>query len=312
MNLTRQNRAFVALVAALVLLPLEPLIAQSGGLAFLKLDTSAEALGAGSALTATSGDAFSTFINPAGLGGMKDNMAALTYTSWVADVQLFNVAGRFQSGKSGGIGVALTSSVSGDIEARDQPGASTSIFDAQFLAAGAGYGRQFGVVRVGVTAKYVLEKIFDYSSNGYAFDFGVQVDVVQNKLWLGGAVQNLGKMETLNLEQTDLPQTYRLGVTVQPVSIQMADDGSEPVRLYLSADVVHRTDEDKTVVQFGTWINALDFLFLRAGYLLDNELRAFTIGLGLAYESFRFDYAFLPFTEGFETSGQVITLQFNY
>ena len=126
------------------------------------------------------------------------------------------------------------------------------------------------------------------------------------------AIQNLGDMEALNVQQTELPETYRVGVTLQPITVQMADDGSEPVKLLLTADVLYRSDEERTFVQFGAWINALDFLWLRAGYLVDNELRDITFGLGLAYENFRFDYAFVPFTAGFGSSGQIVTLQYFY
>ena len=58
--------------------------------------------------------------------------------------------------------------------------------------------------------------------------------------------------------------------------------------------------------------STLDFLWLRTGYLVDNELRDFSVGLGLAYESFRFDYAYVPFTAGFGNAGQIVTLQYYY
>lgn len=287
-------------------------MAQSGGLAFLKIEPSAEALALGSSLTATSRDAFSTFINPAGLGGDGMNVAALTYNAWTADAQLFSFAGLFKIGARGGLGVALSSSTSGEIEARTQPGPASSTTSVTYLSAGAGYGHQIGSVRLGVTAKYVLEQLFEYSANGFALDFGAQVNVLDDRIWIGGAIQNIGDMQALNIQQTELPETYRVGVALQPVTVQMADDGSEPVKLVVSADVLYRSDEERIFVQFGASVNTLDFLWLRAGYLVDNELRGISFGLGLAYESFRFDYAYVPFTAGFGNSGQIVTLQYFY
>lgn len=285
---------------------------QTGGLAFLKVDPSAEALAAGSALTAITNDAFSTFINPAGLAGGGMSSAALTYNAWIADVQLFSLAGRFAAGQHGGIGIALSSSSSGDIEGRTQPGPPSSTSTATFLSAGFGYGHEIGPVRAGLTAKYVLEKLFEYSASGIALDVGAQIDVVKGRAWIGGVVQNLGSMEELNVQQTELPSTYRGGVTLQPVTVQMAEDGSEPVHVFVSADLLYRTDEEKTHVQLGAWVEALEFLWVRTGYLLDNELRSFTFGIGLEYESVRFDYAYLPFEEGFGGAGQVVSLQYFY
>jgi len=278
----------------------------------LKIEPSAEALAVGSALTATSRDAFSTFINPAGLGGGGMNGAALTYNAWTADAQLFSFAGRFKMGSKGGLGVALSSSTSGGIETRTQPGPASSTVSVTYLSAGAGYGHQIGPVRLGLTAKYVLEQLFEYQANGFALDFGTQIDVIDDRIWIGAAVQNLGKMEALNVQQTELPATYRVGMTLQPLTVQMADDGSEPLKLVVSADLVYRSDEERTFVQLGAWVNALDFLWLRAGYLVDNELRDISFGLGMAYEDFRFDYAFVPFTAGFGSSGQIVTLQYFY
>jgi hypothetical protein len=46
--------------------------------------------------------------------------------------------------------------------------------------------------------------------------------------------------------------------------------------------------------------------------LIDNEVRNLTLGLGLEYENVRFDYAYLPFTDGFGNAGQVVSLQYFY
>ena len=301
----------MTLAWALVLVPVSS-SAQSGGLAFLKIDSSAEALGAGSALTATSNDAFSTFINPAGLGGTHPNAAGLTYNAWTGSTQIFNFAGRFKVGELGGLGVQLTTSTIGDIETRSEPGPASSTTSATNIAAGVGFGRQFGIVRLGLTGKYVLEQMFDYHANGYAFDIGTQVTVIADKVWLAGVIQNLGNMQALNIEETPLPTTYRVGVAIQPVTIQMSDDGSEPIQLFLSSDVLYRSDEERTSVDVGVWVKALDFLWIRGGFLTNNKLRKVTVGLGLEYEGFRFDYAYLPFTEGYGSSGQVVTLQYFY
>ncbi len=284
--------------------------AQAGGLAFLKLEPTAEALGAGSAIAPFSADAFSAFVNPAGLGGDGSNLAGFSYTAWVGDVRLFNLGARIRAGRHGAFGVAITSSATSDIEARDTPGFPSGTFDAQFVSAGLGYGRQFGPVRAGVTAKYLSEEIYTESANGYAFDFGVQAEVIKRTAWVGAAAQHLGKMNDLYTEATELPETYRGGITVQPFTIRTADDDESAVDVYVSAELVHRPGDDVTTYQIGAWIYAFEFLWIRAGYLGDDALRDYTAGLGLLYKSFRFDYAYLPFETGFGASGQSLTIQY--
>jgi len=283
---------------------------QSGGLAFLKLEPSAEALGSGSALTALSGDAFSGFVNPAGLAGSRPNAAGFSYTAWVGNVQLFNLGSRIQAGSTGAFGIAITSSSTSDIEAREQPGVPSGTFDAQFVSAGVSYARALGPLRAGVTVKYLSEEIYTESAGGYALDVGVQADLVPRTVWIGFAAQHLGEMNELNIERTELPKTYRAGVAVQPFTIRTADDDAAAVKTYFSVDLVHRPSEDVTTAQVGAWLFAFDIIWLRAGYLGDDQLRDYTAGLGLLYRSFRFDYAYLPFETGFGASGQALTIQY--
>jgi hypothetical protein len=286
--------------------------AQSGGLAFLKIEPSAEALAIGSAQTAVTHDAFSTFVNPSGLGGSASNSAALTYNAWTADSRIYSFAGLFKVGSKGGLGVALSTSTSGAIDSRTQPGPASSSTSVTYLTAGVGYGHEIGRVRIGLTAKYVLEQLFEYHANGVAVDLGVQADVINDRVWIGAGVQNLGDMQALNVQQTELPETYRVGLTVQPFTVKMSDDDSEPIRLFASADIVYRSDEEKTFAQFGLWVNAFDFLWVRSGYLVDNELRDISFGLGIGHESFRFDYAYVAFSEGFGNAGQIVSLHYVY
>lgn len=296
----------------LMLLLLAPLAvqAQGSGLAFLKLGTHAAALGAGSAQTASTADAFSTYWNPAGLAQAPGNSAGLTYNAWVGDIQIYSLAARLGTGPQAGWGVSVTAVSSGELEARLGPGDPDGVFNAQFISAGLSYGRAFGALRLGATAKFLSERIFTVSSNGYAFDAGAQVSLREGFLQAGVVLQHLGDMNELQLESTALPRTLRAGVSVRPLRIANQDDDSPLLKTVLNLDVSRFLVTDETQVHIGATGEILETINIRAGLLTNDGLQRFTFGLGFLFDEFRFDYAYLPFQDGFGDAGQILSIMY--
>ena len=239
-------------------------------------------------------------------------MAAVSHRIWIGDLRTYDAAARFQVGRKGGVGLAVTATDSGDLEARDLPGEPDGTFSAQFFSVGVSYGRQIGPLRAGVTAKYLNERIFDNKASGYALDAGVQLDVAQNLLVLGAAIQNLGEMSELEREATELPSTLRAGAAVFPFRILAAEDGTRLLDVSLAAEVSHLFPDDLTRLHAGAGVTVLDLLIARVGFITKDTLRDLTFGLGLHYDAIAFDYAYLPFDEGFEGPGHVLTLMYTW
>lgn len=289
--------------------------AQDSGLAFLRIGTNAAAMALGDAYVAHSRDAFATYWNPAGLAAAKSNMAALSHHVWVADVRTYAFATRFQAGASGAIGLFATGTGSGDLEARDGPGDPDGLFSTQFVSAGASYGRRLGPVRAGLTAKYISERIYTDNSSGYAFDFGLQADLFDGVIQLGSVVQNLGKMNKLETEQTTLPRLVRAGIAVFPIRILAEDDNTRLLNTFITSEVSHLLTDDadqSTRVHIGIAAEVMDLVVVRAGYLTNDSLRSYTFGGGLGFSSFVVDYAYVPFQSGFGDSGHVLTLMYQW
>ena len=291
-----------------------PALGQNGesGLAFLRNGTNASAAAMGDAQVATSNDAFSTYWNPAGLAHATTNSMALSHHIWIADTRTYSLAGRFQMGSNGGIGVFVTALDSGDLDARDGPGPSTGVFDAQFISAGVAIGRSFGPVRVGVTAKFLSESIFENNSTGYAFDFGVQADFLQKALQVGAALQHVGEMNELNVVQTELPRTMRGGLAIFPFRILALNDGAELIKAYLTGEVSHVFPSETTRFHYGAAAEVVELVTLRIGYVHKDSLRGISAGGGIESNGFIFDYAVLPFDEGFGGPGHVLSLLYNW
>ncbi len=286
--------------------------AQDAGLEFLQIGPDAASMALGDAQVARSKDAFSTFWNPAGLAAAEQNSAAVSHHIWVGDVRTYALATRLGFGEKGAIGFAVTASGTSDLEARDGPGDPTGFFSARFLSVGGSYGRSFGPVRAGVTAKYLSEEIFEANANGYAFDFGAQADFLDGGLNIGAALQNVGSMSELWVHRTRLPRMLRAGAAFNPFRILSSDDDASLLNAFGLVEVTHVFPEEMTRVHFGVGAEVLELVMIRAGYIGNDELRSLTIGLGIEYESFQVDYAFLPFDSGFDGPGHVMSLAYRW
>lgn len=297
------------LLVALFVLPAR---AQESGLTFLRIGTDAAAAAMGDAYVAVSRDAFATYWNAAGLAAAPSNAVAASYHSWIADTRTYALAARFRAGEQGGLGLFITAMGKGDLEARTRPGAPEGTFSAQFMSAGLAYGRTLGPLRAGVTVKYLAEEIYTDQAYGYALDVGVQADLFDGGLMLGAALQNVGEMSELDAEASRLPRMLRVGAAAAPFHIRTADDDAEFLRVMLTGEVVHLFPSETTQLHVGAEARVLEVIDLRGGYITNDPLRGPTLGLGLGYEAFRFDYAFQPFEGGFEGPGHLLTLTYNW
>ncbi len=285
--------------------------AQDSGLSFLQIGADASALARGDAGVATDAGAFATYWNPAGLAENGGSEIAVSHHVWIADIRTYAASGRFRFG-SGGIGIFVTATGSGDLEARERPGDPDGFFDAQFVNAGIAYGRSLGPVRAGITLKYLTERIFTHSANGYAFDFGLQVSTMKDGLRLGAVLQNLGKMEKLNAEATKLPRLMRVGLEIFPFRILTAGDGAALLSTSLLLEVSHNTVTETTHYHIGLSGEVLETITARIGYISHDELRDISAGLGLEISGMKFDYAVLPFEDGFGGPAHILTLAYMY
>lgn len=299
----------LVLLASILVLPVQ---AQSG-LSFLRIGTNAGAQGMGDAGVAYSTDAFATYWNPAGLAAGSKNLAALSHHIWVADTRTYAFSSRFRAGEGAGLGIFATATDTGDFESRERPGEPTGVFQAQFVTAGLAYGRAFGPIRAGASVKYISEEIFTERATGYAFDFGLQASLFSENLYLGAALQNIGEMNELDQVASPLPRIFRAGVGIRPFRILTELDGSTLLNALITVEVSHLFPEegrDLTQWHLGAEAQVLDMVVVRAGYLSNDTLRDVTVGAGISYSTFIFDYAVLPFENGFGGPGHILTLTY--
>lgn len=269
--------------------------AQSGdagnsGLAFLKLGVGGRAAGMSEAYVAVADEATATYWNPAGLAFLKRSQLAFTHTEWLQDISNDFLAFTFPAFR-GALGLSVYSNNVGGIERRVRPSDTPlGTVEAHDLAVGLSYGRAFGdKLTGGLTVKYLYEKIFVESANGFALDLGFTFTPFDNGLRLALVAQNFGSMGSLLDESIDLPNTLRVGLAYH-IPMQSMGGG-----ILLAADAV-KVFETELRGNFGVEFQVKNILAFRTGYQTGLEDKGIAGGFGVNFNRYHLNYGFTPFT----------------
>ncbi len=259
------------------------------GLSFLKIGLGARAGAMGESYVAVANDATSVLWNPAGLCDVQGKDVLFSHNQWFEDIRSEYVGTAMRFGKNGfGLGFILNN-VS-DIEHRaPQTGTLLGLFNAYDVALVGAYGRQVREdLSLGLALKLLYEKMYVYSSSGFACDFGARYHPPVKNVTLAAAIQNVGNMSAMRDEEMSLPLTARAGLAYVLETEPLHGD------LLLSADVSKSSDYR------ATFHTGLEYTFdqrfaLRGGYLFGHDDRGLSAGIGLSFRTYRLDYAYIPF-----------------
>ncbi|KQC12928.1 MAG: hypothetical protein APR63_09830 [Desulfuromonas sp. SDB] len=273
------------------------------GFAVLKIPVSARRAAMGGTYAAGSTPQQSVSTNPASM--LADQ------TSFI-----FNHQNHFQGIHQEYLGIliakpnyALGLSFSGlfvdGLEFRSGPGPSEGDFSAyDFISSAAISYRVYKDLSMGIRTKLLHQKIFQYSTTVYAFDFGVHYKL--NKyVNLGALLENFGPKYTYinNSEKTSrLPTGWRVGTALNLPEYK-GFNGSLALDAWKYPDVRMRWDLGAEIVHSSG-------LALRAGGRFNSDTQSWTAGLGYSWKAICFDYAFLPYSEDLGNS-HLITMGIN-
>jgi Type IX secretion system membrane protein PorP/SprF len=257
------------------------------GLAFLKLGVTSRSISLGEAVVSTSNDASSTHYNPAAMFlGAKTNLVFM-HNEQVLGVRTEFLAGKFKMEKFA-LGFSLNNTSVDDIEVREIPGESQGQFTAQNFSLGVSAGYKLNeMLTIGVTGKFLYEKIYVDNASGVAIDFGGLY--VKDKISIGASLANLGGMSDLRSESTQLPASLRFGASYYFDILGISS------RLIVAVDGYKVIDGGIFHANTGAELLYKDFLALRVGYQSGYDNKSLTTGIGLRYKAFNLDYAFVPY-----------------
>ncbi len=269
----------LALLLAVSLLVAETASAQNrkAGLnaaSFLKIGVGARQVGLGSAVTSLSGDVTNMYWNPAGiaLNGDQNLQASFTYNKWFADLKqnAFAASYRFEDIGTIAIGV-MTFGLSGIKADRDvYPGnaalqalqidqMTTDTYDYMDILATISYARYVtDRLALGVSAKYISEKIDDQTATGVAFDVGSVYHIGVLGWSIGARISNLGSDIKFYEYASPIPLTFSIGTSMTPYADDMG-------KLLISVDAVKPQDGLQYYFAGGEF-TFMDMVSVRGGY----------------------------------------------
>ncbi len=139
----------------------------------------------------------------------------------------------------------------------------------------------------GAAVKLIYEKIDFESATGWAIDAGITHRTVIEGLTLGASMQNLGPQAKFVEEKFYPPFTLRGGAAYR------IDDPWLGGKAILAADALLPNDGELRL-HMGLEYTYRSIVSVRTGYKGNYYAQGFTLGVGVAYRSLTFDYAYLP------------------
>jgi hypothetical protein len=273
----------------------------TAGAQFLKVGMGARYVGMGEASVACVNDAYAMYWNPAGLTGLSSANLSLTNVDWIGDVQLNHVSLGKPLGDYSAFGVSVTALSMGEMEVTtvEEPEGTGETFTASSYCLSLGYARKMtDRFSVGLSGKYVWERISEERASGFAFDFGTLFYTGFRSLRMGMNIANLGpemKMEgpelsayldpqpenpnnddvksKLAVDPYDLPLTFRFGMAYDVIE-------SPESRLTVSLEAKHPNDNTQQASLGGEYLWK-ELFSLRAGYKFNYEEEGLTFGGGV-------------------------------
>lgn len=290
---------------------------------FLKIGAGARPIGMGGAYSALATDILAVYWNPAGISRIVGNgEATFNHAEWLAETDYDFAAFSVNLGLIGSAAFHVISFRTPEQPVRtvDHPEGTGQMWNANMISLGITYAKNLtDRFSIGLTGKFVQERIFDVSARGAAFDLGIMYNTPVKNLTLGAAIFNFGTKMRLNgrdlyfnedplpepgsvdavpseyrTESFDMPLSLRFGlawraITNENVQLTMAVDGTQP-------------NDNSEYINSGVELGLQRVIFLRAGYkalFLKNSEQGLTFGVGLRYDAvgtnLKFDFGWADY-----------------
>ncbi|MEC8933169.1 MAG: PorV/PorQ family protein [Candidatus Latescibacterota bacterium] len=298
---------------------------------FLLIEPGARAIGMGESYVAIADDATASYFNPAALAGQTERKLNFTHAKWLpglADDLSYEFLAYSQPVEGwGNIGINGALLNLGEQTRTGERGEVLGTFSSYDLALSTAYGADIGDnLSAGIGLKFIRSNLADQGAgiergkgvgNSFAADLGLLWKITPT-LNIGAALRNLGpKIAYIDASQADpLPQHIVLGMAYEVLETEfhnmllsvdlykpLIDDHSFAKNLLTAWTDEAMGDEFKEMdlhvggeYRYGlSAVKDQSFLALRAGYSLDHDgdLKTPTFGLGLKYNLFQVDVAYI-------------------
>lgn len=299
---------------------------------FLLIEPGARAQGMGESYVAIADDATASYFNPAALSGQNKRKLNLTHMPWLPGLGIDDMSYEFLGYAQpvpgwGNIGLNVALLNMGEQRRTGERGEDLGTFSSYDVAFSVAYGAEIARnLSAGIGLKFIRSNLADVGAgkelgkgvgNTFAADLGLLWKFSPN-LNLAAALRNLGpKIAYIDASQADpLPQHIVLGMAYELWDAPYHDillsldlykpliaSGSFASNLVKAWADEPMSDEFKEMdlhmggeYRYGLSARKEEtFLALRGGYSLDydGELSLFTAGIGVRYNLFQIDAAYI-------------------
>lgn len=276
---------------------------------FLSIPTFTRGTAMGSAFTAIADDENALFWNPGGLAQVKKNIVSFSNTTSFVGSSYQDISATFYSGLTGtfGLRVMVLNYGEMDVTTIQNPEGTGERFAPMDLSINLSYSRfltnQFSF---GATAKYISQRIWNTTANGFAIDMGVLYTSSFKNLRIGMSITNFGtdmRMfgedlkvahdidRNINGNNEFLPANMETSLWALPLNFRVgiAMDVFENAlnRLTVAIDAKHPSDNAEAL-DVGLEYAFKNMLFVRGGYrnlfIAQQMDGGLTAGFGLNYD----------------------------
>lgn len=275
---------------------------------FLNIATNARAIAMGSAFSAIADDENALYVNPGGLATLDYNTASFSNTSYFVGTSFQEVTAIIANPSSGSFGIRFMVLNYGDEDVTTiaNPEGTGERWSAMDMSIGLTYSRYLTTeFSFGATAKYVSQRIWNSTSEGFALDVGVLYKSSFKNLRIGMSISNFGSemqmqgddlKKAIDIDENNNGNNDRLPafLATNPwempllfkVGLAMDILEAKSNRLTVAFDAKQPSDNSSSV-DVGLEYGFNDLLFIRGGYrsLFGKVISdgGFTTGFGLKY-----------------------------
>ena len=298
---------------------------------FLLIEPGARSQGMGESYVAIADDATASYFNPAALSGQSKKKVNFTHMKWLpglADDMSYEFLAYSQPVEGwGNIGLNISLLNLGEQKRTGERGEDLGNFSSYDVALSVAYGAEIGDnTSAGIGLKFIRSNLADVGAgrelgkgvgNSFAADVGF-LWKLSPSMSFGAALRNMGpKIAYIDASQADpLPQHVVLGLAYELLDTEYNDvllsvdlykpliaDGTFVSNLFKAWADESLSDEFKEMDlhvggEYSYSLSAKEdeaFIALRGGYSMDRdgELNLWTAGVGLKYNLFQIDVAYI-------------------
>lgn len=267
------------------------------GFNFLKIGVGARAMALGGAYATTTADPEAAAWNPAGLWGIDERTATLSFNRYLVDSQAGFVSVTLPAQKRVW-SISANYVTYGTMQRTDGEGVDLGSFSAADMAAYLSLAQPVwrDWLTLGASLKAIYSNIDEFSSDAYALDLGLLIRGPLQGMHLGASLSNLGFVRSAYVGEfkDSLPVHMRFGLSHRPAHM--------PIPMLLLADFNLPNDSDP-YLSLGLELQLISGLYVRPGYSLqqagsaDEEAMGLSAGAGFAAKRYRLDYAYSSYAD---------------